>query len=60
MNVRYNLAILAVAVIWAAVILASAKALESTPYFAPLLPVLGGGAGGSIIVLGGACRHRSA
>jgi hypothetical protein len=59
MNVRYYLAILAVAVIWAAVILASAKVLEGTPYFAQLLPILGGGAGGSIIVLGGARRHRS-
>jgi hypothetical protein len=40
------------ALIWAAVLIATALLLADTPgVFAKLLPVLGGGAGGSAVVL---------
>ena len=40
------------AIIWAAVLIATALVVADTPgVFAKLLPVLGGGAGGSVIVL---------
>jgi len=50
----WDLAILSVAIIWAAVIFASAVVLKDTENFSQMLPILLGGAGGSIIVLGGA------
>ena len=50
----YDAGILGVAIIWAAVIFASATILKGTPYFSQMLPILGGGAASSIIVLGGA------
>ena len=50
----YDAGILGVAIIWAAVIFASAAILKGTPYFSQMLPILGGGAGSSLIVLGGA------
>ncbi len=54
---RFDAGILGVAIIWASVMLA--VVLENTPYFAQLLPILGGGAGGSIIVLGGSKPRKS-
>ena len=39
-----NAGILGVAVIWAAVIFASASILEGTPYLSQMLLILGGGA----------------
>ncbi|MFQ6105154.1 MAG: hypothetical protein ACE5OP_12830 [Candidatus Glassbacteria bacterium] len=54
---RRGLVIVANAIIWAAVILASAVVLQGTEYFGQMLPILGGGAGGSIIVLGGGLRR---
>jgi len=49
--------IVANAIIWAAVILASALVLKGTDYFGQMLPILSGGAGGSIIVLAGGLRR---
>ncbi len=49
---KFNAAIIGIALIWAAVLIASAIVLEGTPYFSQLLPVLSGGAATSIIVLG--------
>ena len=45
------------AIIWAAVIIASAFILKDTVYFAQILPILGGGAAGSIVVLAGGLRR---
>jgi hypothetical protein len=50
---NFDAGIIGVAIIWAAVIVASAILLEGTPYFSQMLTVLGGGAASSIIVLGG-------
>jgi hypothetical protein len=50
---RRTALILANAIIWAAVIIASAVVLQGTGYFAKLLPILGGGAAASIVVVGG-------
>jgi len=44
------------AIIWAAVILASAVVLKDTSYFGQMLPILSSGAAGSIILLGGGLR----
>lgn len=38
------------AIIWAAVILASAMILKDTPQWGQMLPILGGGAAASIII----------
>jgi hypothetical protein len=46
--------IIAVAIIWAAVILATSMTLEGTAQESSVLRVLGGGAAGTIIILGGA------
>ncbi len=51
---RSGWSIVAVAIVWAAVILASAVVLKDTPYWTPMLPILGGGAGATIIIMGGA------
>ncbi len=45
--------IIGVAIIWAGVILASTVILKGTEYFSQMLPILGGGAASSIIILGG-------
>ena len=44
--------IVAIAVIWAGVMIASAFLLQGTEYFSELLLVLGGGAATTIILLG--------
>jgi hypothetical protein len=45
--------ILGNAIIWAAVILAAAVVLQGTDCMAKMIPILGGGAGASVVVLGG-------
>jgi hypothetical protein len=55
---KYNSVIIGVAIIWAAVILAAAMILQGTGYFSQMLPILGGGAASSIIVLGGARSNK--
>ena len=54
-----GVAIIALAIIWAAVIFASAVVLKGTPYFGKMLPILGGGAGASIVVVGGSLRRSA-
>ena len=50
--------VLGVAIIWAAVILASAMVLRGTPHGGKMIPILGGGAAATIIVVGAAARKR--
>jgi hypothetical protein len=52
------LAIIGVAIVWAAVIFASSLVLEGTPYSGRILIVLGGGAAATIIILGGVLRKE--
>jgi hypothetical protein len=47
-----------VAMIWAAVLIASAIILKGTEYFSQMLVILAGGAAGSLIVLGGSARRK--
>ena len=47
-------AVIGLAIIWAAVILATGSVLDGTAYHSQVLRLLGGGAAGSIIVVGGA------
>ena len=54
---KFGKPIIWVALIWAVVIFASAVVLKGTPYWARLLPILGGGAAVTIIILGGALRN---
>ncbi len=49
---KFDAGIIGVAIIWAAVLAASAIVLKGTPYFSQMLPILGGGSAASIIVLG--------
>ena len=51
--------ILAVAIIWAAVIITVSSALEGLAVQRHVLSLLGGGAAGTIIVLGGWLRRRA-
>ena len=44
--------IVAVAIVWAGVIIGSTVILQGTEYFSRLLPILGGGAAITIILLG--------
>ncbi len=55
---RFRLAVIANAIIWAAVILASSAILRDHGLFGEMLPILGGGAAASLIVVGGALRRR--
>jgi hypothetical protein len=52
-----NAAVFGVAIIWAAVILASAIVLRGTPHGGKVIPILGGGAAATIIVVGGEARR---
>jgi hypothetical protein len=47
---RANWPVLVAAVVWAAVILATAALLKETSYWAVLLPILGGGVSGVLIL----------
>jgi hypothetical protein len=49
-------AIMVTALIWAAVILAADVSLQGTGYMGRLIPILGGGAAATIILLGGLLR----
>jgi hypothetical protein len=51
--------LLALAIVWAAVIFASAGVLRGTPYWDSMLPILGGGAAASILIVGAALRRGS-
>jgi hypothetical protein len=53
MKTRWGLAVIVIAVIWAAVILAVSMVLEGAPQSSQVLTVLGGGAAATIILLGG-------
>jgi hypothetical protein len=46
------------ALIWAAAILASAVILRGTPYVTPMIAILGGAAGVSVIMVENALRKR--
>ncbi len=49
---KFDAAIIATTIIWAAIMVASAIILEGTSYFSQMLPILSGGAATSIVVLG--------
>ena len=48
-----------VSIVWAAVIFASALVLQGTPYFGQMLPILAGGAGGTIVLIGGLRKRKA-
>jgi malic enzyme len=54
----WNAAILGTAIIWAGVIITTAFLLAGTDYFGSLIPILGGGAAGNLIVVAGAKRAQ--
>jgi hypothetical protein len=51
--------VVAVAIIWAAVILAVSSTLSGSPLEQQVLTLVGGGAAGTIVVLGGWLRRRA-
>lgn len=51
---RPRCAVIAVAIVWAAVILASAIELRATQHWRTMLLILGGGAAATILLVGGA------
>lgn len=51
---KENVEILGIVIIWVGVIFASAIVLAGTEYLGMMIPILGGGAAGSLIILGGA------
>ncbi|MCM2466632.1 hypothetical protein [Methanoculleus oceani] len=55
----WNAAILGTAIIWAGVIIATGIVLAGTGYFGLLIPILGGGAAGNLIVVAGATGRRA-
>ncbi len=56
---EYGSATLGVAIVWAAVIMACAIVLKDSGYFSQLIPILGGGAAASVIVVIGGCKGKS-
>ncbi len=48
--------IIAIAIVWAAVIIAAEMVLAGTPYSSRVTQLLGGGAAATIIILGGSRR----
>ncbi len=54
----WNAAIIGTAIIWAGVVIATGIVLAGTGYFGQLIPILGGGAAGNLIVLAGARNMR--
>lgn len=61
MKTRWGIAIITLAIIWAAVIFATSMVLEGTPQSMQVLLILGGGAAATIILMGGiAARERRA
>lgn len=55
---RRGAVVLGNAIIWAAVIFATAHVLEGTPYARQMQLIVGGGAAASIIIVGGGTRSR--
>jgi hypothetical protein len=53
-----SIAPLAVAIVWAAVIAASAVLLRGSPGWPRELLVLGGGSAATLLIVGAAVRHR--
>ena len=53
---RQRWTILAVAIVWAAVLVAAAAVLRGTVYWAQVLPILGGGAAMTVLLVGAAYR----
>ena len=53
MKSHLQIAVVVIALIWAAVIIATSMVLGNTPEFSRVLTILGGGAAASIILLGG-------
>ncbi len=58
METNLNAYILGSAIVWAAILLGTAVVLKGTPYFAQLLPILGGGAARSVVIGPAALRGR--
>jgi len=50
--------VIANAIIWAAVILASVMVLQGTEYWGRMIPILGGGAAATFIVVAGSLRRQ--
>jgi hypothetical protein len=48
------------AIVWAGILLAAAVMLAGTPYFAQLLPILGGGVAWFVVIVPGAWSRRRA
>lgn len=55
---RSHAGVFGLAIIWAAVVIASALVLKDTECFGRMIPILGGGAAGSIVAVGGAARKK--
>lgn len=53
MKIRWGIAVLVVAIIWAAVVFAVSMTLEGVPQSSRVLQIFGGGAAAPIILLGG-------
>ena len=53
---RQRWTILAVAIVWAAVLVAAAAVLRGTAYWAQILPILGGGSAMTVLLVGAASR----
>jgi hypothetical protein len=49
---------LGITAIWAAVIIGVAIVLRGTPHAGSVVALIGGGAGASLIILGGRCREK--
>ena len=50
---------LAAAIVWVAIIVASALVLKDSPYFSQMLPILGGGAAFFVVILPEAIRAKA-
>jgi hypothetical protein len=50
--------VIANAIIWAAVVLATAHVLRGTGLFSDLLPIVGGGAAASVVVVSGGLMQK--
>ncbi len=50
--------VIANAIIWAAVIFASVMVLQGTEYWGRMIPILGGGAAATLIVVAGSLRRQ--
>ncbi len=56
---KFGWTIIAIAIVWAAVIVATSNVLWATAYAPKVARILGGGAAATIIVLGGSLRVAS-